>query len=112
VDVTLQTWLVPLLLVAALAFAGVAIAREPGPIRREFVIDRLLHYLFLLPLGALSLWAFIGHVFFPAQSAAAIGWEPSPFHYGSRCCQSGLGLASIYAAFASFKAEWRYFSPP
>jgi hypothetical protein len=44
-NVTLQTWLVPLLLwVAALAFAGVAIAREPGPIRRDFVIDRLLRF--------------------------------------------------------------------
>ena len=54
-NVTLQTWLVPLLLwVAALAFAGFAIAREPGPIRRDFVVDRLLRYLFLLSLGVMS----------------------------------------------------------
>ena len=105
-NVTLQTWLVPLLLwVAALAFAGDAIAREPGPIRREFVIDRLLRYLFLLPLGVMGLWAFIGHVFFPEQAAAAIGWAPSPFQYEVGVANLGLGLASIYAAFASFKAR-------
>ena len=105
-NVTLQTWLVPLLLwVAALAFAGVAIAREPGPIRRDFVIDRLLRYLFLLPLGVMSLWAFLGHVFFPEQSAAAIGWTPSPFQYEVGVANLGLGLASVYAAFSSFKAR-------
>jgi hypothetical protein len=105
-DVTLQTWLVPLLLwVAALAFAGVAIAREPGPIRRDFVIDRLLRYLFLLPLGVLSLWAFVGHVFFPEQSAAAIGWTPSPFQYEVGVANLGLGLASVCAAFSSFRAR-------
>ena len=105
-NLTLQTWLVPLLLwVAALAFAGVAIAREPGPVRREFVIDRLLRYLFLLPLGVMSLWAFLGHVFFFAQSAAAIGWAPSPFQYEVGVANLGLGLASLYAAFSSFKAR-------
>lgn len=105
-DVTLQTWLMPILLwVAALAFAGVAIAREPGQIRREFVIDRLLRYIFLLPLGVMGLWGFLGHVFFPAQSAAAIGWADSPFQYEVGVANLGLGLASIYAAFSSFRAR-------
>jgi hypothetical protein len=105
-DVTLQTWVMPILLwVAALAFAGVAVAREPGPVRREFVIDRLLRYLFLFPLGVMGLWAFLGHVFFPERSAAAIGWAPSPFQYEVGVANLGIGLASLYAAFSGFRAR-------
>jgi hypothetical protein len=69
-----QVSLVPILLwVAALACAGVAIWREPRPILRGFVIDRLLRYLFLFPLGVQGLWAFVGHVVFAEQAAASIG---------------------------------------
>ena len=47
-----QVSLVPILLwVAALAAAGIAIWRGPRPITRGFVVDRLLRYLFLFPLG-------------------------------------------------------------
>jgi hypothetical protein len=66
-----QVSLVPILLwLAALACAAVAAWQGPLPIDRSFVIDRLLRYLFLFPLGLLGLWAFIGHVFFAGQSAA------------------------------------------
>jgi hypothetical protein len=74
-----QVSLVPILLwVAALSCAGIAAWREPRPILRDFVVDRLLRYLFLFPLGLQGLWAFVGHVVFPAQSAASIGWATSP----------------------------------
>ena len=73
-----QVTLVPILLwLAALASAAVAIWQGPRPIDRSFVIDRLLRYLFVFPLGLLGLWAFLGHVFFAEQSAASIGWASS-----------------------------------
>lgn len=98
--------LVPVLLwVAALLCAGVAIWRGKQPVTRDFVFDRLLRYLFLLPLGVQGLWAFLGHVFFPEQSAASIGWAPSPFQYEVGVANLGLGLASIYAAFRDFQAR-------
>lgn len=101
-----QVSLVPILLwVAALACAGVAVWREPRPVMRNFVIDRLLRYLFLFPLGLQGLWAFIGHVFFPEQSAASIGWATSPFQFEVGVANLGLGLASIYAAFRGFEAR-------
>ena len=72
-----QVSLVPILLwVAALACAGVAIWREPPPIKSGFIVDRLLRYLFLFPLGLQGLWAFVGHVFFAEQAAASIGVAP------------------------------------
>ncbi|MGH6832142.1 MAG: DUF6790 family protein [Methyloceanibacter sp.] len=101
-----QVALVPILLwVAALACAGVAIWREPRPILRGFVIDRLLRYLFLFPLGVQGLWAFVGHVFFAEQAAASIGWADTPFQYEVGVANLGLGLASIYAAFRGFEAR-------
>ena len=101
-----QVSLVPILLwVAALACAGVAVWREPRPIMRNFVIDRLLRYLFLFPLGLQGLWAFIGHVFFAEQAAASIGWANTPFQYEVGVANLGLGLASLYAAFRGFEAR-------
>src|SRR5688572_32852136 len=101
-----QVSLVPTLLwVAALACAGVAIWREPRPVLRGFVVDRLLRYLFLFPLGLQGLWAFIGHVFFAEQAAASIGWANTPFQYEMGVANLGLGLAAIYAAYKGFEAR-------
>lgn len=101
-----QVSLVPILLwVAALASAGAAVWRGPRPVARGFVIDRLLRYLFVFPLGVQGLWGFLGHVFFPAQSAAAIGWSDSPFQIEVGMANLGLGLASLYAAFRGFEAR-------
>ena len=98
--------LIPILLwVAALSCAGVAIWRGERPVTRDFVFDRMLRYLFLFPLGVQGLWAFLGHVFFAEEAAASIGWAPSPFQYEVGVANLGLGLASLYAAFAGFQAR-------
>lgn len=105
-DAQAQIWFMPVLVwVAALVCAGIAVWRGPRPIPRGFVIDRLLRYIFLFPLGMLSLWAFIGHVFFPEQAAAMIGWSPSPFQYEVGVANLGLGLLSLYAAYSTFQAR-------
>ena len=101
-----QVSLAPILFwIAALAATGIAVRRGPRPIVRDFVIDRLLRYLLVFPLGLQGLWAFVGHVFFPAQSAAAIGWPDSPFQFEVGVANLGIGLASLYAAFRTFEAR-------
>lgn len=101
-----QVALIPILLwAAALACAGIAVWREGHPVLRGFVIDRLLRYLFLFPLGIQGLWAFVGHVFFAEQAAASIGWPNTPFQYEVGVANLGLGLAAIYAAFRGFDAR-------
>jgi hypothetical protein len=55
--------------------------------------------------GVQSLWAFFCHVFISEQSAAAIGWDPSPFQFEVGVANLGLGLASLYAAFSGFGAR-------
>ena len=60
---------------------------------------------FDLPLGVQSLWAFACHLFIPEQTAAAIGWKTSPFQYEVGVANLGIGIASLYAAFAGFGAR-------
>jgi len=101
-----QVSLIPVLLwVAALGCAGVAIWRGPRPITGAFVVDRLLRYLFIFPLGLQGLWAFAGHVFLTERVAASIGWPVSPFQLEVGMANLGIGLASLYAAFRGFEAR-------
>ena len=101
-----QVSLVPILLwVAAITFTAVAVWLGPRPIRQGFVVERLLRYLFVFPLGLLGLWVFVGHVFFPLRAAADIGWQPSPFQFEVGYANLGLGLASLYAAYTTFYAR-------
>ncbi len=101
-----QVSVIPILLwVAALACAGIAVWRGPRPIDRRFVIDRLLRYLFVFPLGLQGLWAFVGHTFFAEEAAQAIGWANTPFQYEVGVANLGLALASLYAAFRGFEAR-------
>jgi len=101
-----QVSLVPILVwVAALAFWGIAVWRGPRPVMQAFVIDRLLRYLFIFPLGLAGIWGFVGHVFFAERAAAAIGWAPSPFQFEVGYANLGIGLASLYAAYTGFYAR-------
>jgi hypothetical protein len=104
--VAAQVWLVPVAsILAALIAAAIAVWRAPRPVTREAVVDKLLRYFLLIPVGIMGLWGFVGHVFFPAQSAASIGWAPSPFQFEVGVANLGLGLAGIYAAFSRFEAR-------
>jgi hypothetical protein len=101
-----QVSLVPILVwVAALVCWGVSVWWGARPIMQVYVVDRLLRFIFIFPLGIQGLWAFVGHVFFPEQAAAAIGWEPSPFQFEVGYANLGLGLASLYAAYTGFYAR-------
>jgi len=98
--------LVPILFwVAALASAGIDVWQGPRPILPAVVIDRLLRYLLLFPIGLQGLWAAFFHIFFPGVTAEAIGWAPSPFQYEVGVANLGIGLAGIYAAFKGFEAR-------
>jgi hypothetical protein len=91
--------------VIGLAAAAIAIWLGPRPTTLDVAADRLLRYILIFPLGVQSLWAFLCHVFIPEQTAASIGWEPSPFQYEVGVANLGIGLASLYAAFQGFQAR-------
>jgi Na+/melibiose symporter-like transporter len=91
--------------VAALAGAAIAIASGSRPVARAFVLDRLLRYVFVFPVGLMGLWAAFGHIAFPARVAQAIGWQTSPFQFEVGVANLGIGCAGLYAAFRSFEAR-------
>jgi hypothetical protein len=86
--------------------AAVAVARGPRPVSSRFAADRLLRYLMLFPVGLIGLWAALGHLVFPAESARAIGWATSPFQSEVGAANLGVGLAGLYAAFSSWRARF------
>lgn len=60
-----------------------------------FICERLLAEVLLFPVGLLGLWAALGHIAFPDQSAAAIGWAPSPFQTEVGLANLGIGIAGL-----------------
>ena len=91
--------------VVALLFWGVALWRAARPMTQAFAVDRALRYLFIFPLGLMSLWAFVVHVFFSERAAAEIGRAASPFQFEVGYANLGIGLASLYAAYTGFYAR-------
>ncbi len=91
--------------IAALAGAAIAIAKAPRPVPRAFVLDRLLRYAFVFPVGSMGLWGALGHIAFPVRVAQAIGWHTSPFQFEVGVANLGIGCAGLYAAFRSFEAR-------
>ena len=86
---------VPLILLAlALLIAALGRGRD-GPVRR------FLAWVLLLPLGVTFLWAALYHLAFPAQAAAFIGWQPSPFQFEVGIADLALGVTSCIAFRAS-----------
>jgi hypothetical protein len=99
------SWIPVLAWAVALLFWSVAVAQAARPMTQAFLVDRALRYLFIFPLGLMGLWAFVAHVFFTEQAAAAIGWAPSPFQFEVGYANLGIGLASLYAAYTGFYAR-------
>ncbi|MCS0504139.1 DUF6790 family protein [Ancylobacter mangrovi] len=99
---------VPLLAWGAALFVAIyMVLKGPRPITIGRVIDQLLRYILVFPVGLMGLWAFMGHVFFAEQAAAAIGWATSPFQFEVGMANLGIGLAGIIGAFvrsAGFRA--------
>jgi hypothetical protein len=91
--------------VVALAGAAIAIVSGPRPVARAFVLDRLLRYAFIFPVGLMGLWAALGHIAFPLRAAQAIGWQTSPFQFEVGVANLGIAFAGLYAAFRSFEAR-------
>lgn len=105
--VPIMAWIVALACWGSAVWQGTRRGKRQGmqPVLWDFAVDRALRYLFIFPLGLVSLWAFVGHVFFPERAAAAIGWQGSPFQFEVGVANLGIGLAALYAAFAPFTAR-------
>lgn len=98
-------WVPILCYAAVVACTVIAYLRTGAPHPPLHVAHLLLRYLNLFPVGLMGLWAALGHLVLPAQSAAAIGWATSPFQAEVGAANLGLGLAGVAAA---FYADWGF----
>lgn len=68
------------------------------------ISEIIFRWMVLLPLGFVSIYAFIMHVFFPVMAAETIGWAPSPFQYEVGIANLAFGILGIL----SFKASYSF----
>jgi hypothetical protein len=59
--------------------------------------ERYLSWILLLPIGITGIWAGLFHVFFPATSAAYIGWQVSPFQFEVGMADLAIGVTACIA---------------
>jgi hypothetical protein len=85
--------------VMVLVCVAITCLRAPKPLQTSLVADAVQRYTLLIPLGLMGLWGFLGHVFFPEQAAAAIGWPTSPFQREVGLANLGIGVAGIVGFF-------------
>jgi hypothetical protein len=79
-----------LLFVAAIVLA--MITRSHGTL-----VERLLAWTLLLPIGVTGLWAGASHVFFPVTAATHIGWQVSPFQFEVGMADFAIGATACIA---------------
>ena len=85
------------LLVIGLIASAIAYAAKPAPRTRAQLIEALLSYFLLFPIGISFFYNFVMHVFFGEMTARFIGWADSPF-------QAEVGYASLGFAAVGFLA--------
>ena len=89
------------LLIAAIAVAAIALLRK-GSFDRRTVGETTFRWLALLAVGISGLYTALMHIVFPDQSAAAIGWAPSPFQYEVGVADLTVGVLGLGAFRASY----------
>jgi hypothetical protein len=81
-------------LAVAIAVIGTLAGRgKPG---RGFA-EQLFSWVSLLAAGVVGLYTFAMHVFWPEQTAAHIGWAPSPFQYEVGMADLAMGVLGVLA---------------
>ena len=81
--------------VAALIGAAVQLAVQKRERTKERVLEVLLVWLLALALGVTSIFGALAHLFYPAQVAHMIGWEPSPFQRENAFGDLGYGVLGV-----------------
>ncbi len=88
------------MLVAAIVAAVVCHVRHRGQSQGKpssRFANRLLGWLLLVAVGLPGVYTFVMHVFFPATSAAEIGWAVSPFQYEVGIADLTIGVLGVLA---------------
>ncbi len=89
------------MLIAAVLLAVVSTRLHAGQHGSSFA-NQLLAWLLLVAVGLPGIYTFVVHVFFPATSAANIGWAVSPFQYEVGIADLTVGVLGLLAFWGNF----------
>jgi hypothetical protein len=89
------------MLVVAFVLAGIVGWKRRGQPGHSFA-NTLLGWLLFASIGFQGLYTFVIHVFFPALSAADIGWAESPFQYEVGIADLTVGVLGVLAFWGNF----------
>jgi hypothetical protein len=64
--------------------------------------EQLFRFTALLGVGLPGLYTFVMHVFFAEETAAHIGWQPSPFQYEVGMADLTIGVLGVLAFWPNF----------
>src|SRR5690349_8679309 len=70
--------------------------------RHLTLYEIIYRWVALFALGLTCIYSFVMHAFFPALSAAAIGWTPSPFQFEVAMADLALGILGVVSFRASY----------
>lgn len=80
----------------AIIFALIHLAITKEAKTAKVILGIFILYLIFFNVGLAGLWGFIGHVFYPDQTAHYIGWPPgSPFQFEVGMANLALGILGI-----------------
>jgi hypothetical protein len=89
------------MLVAAFVLAALFAGFQHGKPGGSFV-EQLLRWVLLLSVGVQGVYTSVVHVFFPAYSAAHIGWAVSPFQFEVGIADLTVGVLGLVAFWSNF----------
>jgi hypothetical protein len=84
-----------ILLLVALIGAVAQLALQKRPQTSERVLEVLLLWILVVPIGIGSIFAAMAHLFAPQQTAASIGWATSPFQRENAFGDLGYGVLGV-----------------
>jgi hypothetical protein len=93
----IQTWFTWIMVVFAIVFAFFSQA--------AFLISLQTWLLFFLG-GVVGLWAAMGHLLQPEQTAKSIGWKTSPFQREMGFTNLAMGVAGIISPWQSIQFQF------
>lgn len=74
---------------------------------KKYIVEILLSYLLLFGWGIGGINAFMGHVFFPKQTAALIGWvAETTFQFEVGIANLSLGILTLLCMYIRMKHFW------
>lgn len=91
--------------IIGLIASAVRIARAPRPVGIDTVVEALLRYFLLFPIGLAFFYNFVMHVFFGEMSAAFIGWQNSPFQAEVGYASLGFAVVALLAVMGGFELK-------